>query len=300
MRQIVATVLVMAAVGSAQQAAAASPSYFYPFVSPYEASVMEMPRWLEVPLPATVPRREFTLRVFPDREIPDVFWYEDGLVCSLAYQDRSAPLVFLVAGTGSRYNSPKMLKLQKVLHQAGFHVIALSSPIHMDFIVNAATGLPGDSQRDAEDLYRVMELAYETVRGTIDVSSFALAGYSLGAFNAAFVARLDEEKRRFDFRRVLLVNPPVDLYGAVDALDRLLVQNVPGGMEALEPWVRSVLATVGAAARELGYSEMSGEVLYQAYKRLPQKELHRPAKCAADVHDLARPLCHGGLPHAIR
>jgi pimeloyl-ACP methyl ester carboxylesterase len=272
MRRLLPLALLAACLWRAPHAAAASPPYFYPFVSPYEATVMELPRWLEVSLPATVPIREFTLRVFPEREIPAVFWYEDGLVCSLAYQDRAAPLIFVVPGTGARYNSAKTLKLQKLLHQAGFHVVALSSPIHMDFVVNAGTGLPGEPWQDAEDLYRVMALAYEAVRRRVEVSSVALVGYSLGGFNAAFVARLDEERRRFNFRRVLIVNPPVDLYGAVSALDDLLVQNIPGGIDAIEPFLRSVLATVGAAAKELGYAELSGEVLYQAYKLLPRKE----------------------------
>jgi pimeloyl-ACP methyl ester carboxylesterase len=255
----------------ARNATAAS-QYYYPFVNPYQATVLDLPRFLEVKLPAEVPTKEFTLDVFPDREIPDVFWYEDGLTFSLVYQDHRAPLIFVIAGTGARHNSPRMKKLQKVLHQGGFHVISITSPTHMDFVVNASTGLPGDSLNDARDLYRVMEQAYEKVWQKIDVSSVALAGYSLGAFNAAFVAKLDEEKRRFNFSKVLLINPPVSLYNSVSTLDQLLVENIPGGPEKFDRWFPDVLSKLAAVTEKMGQTELSGEFLYSTYKRFPPQD----------------------------
>ncbi|MDD2320116.1 MAG: alpha/beta fold hydrolase [Geobacteraceae bacterium] len=255
-----------------RNATAAPQAYFYPFVNPYEATVMELPQFFEVKLPEAVPSRRFTLPALPSREIPGVFWYEDGLVCTLTYQDHQAPLVFLIAGTGSSHNSPRMVKLQKVLYQGGFHVISITSPSHMDFVVNASAGLPGDSYDDARDLYRVMELAYEKVRGTIDVSDFLLSGYSLGAFNAAFVAKLDEQQKRFNFRRVLLLNPPVSLYDSVSTLDLLLVENIPGGMEKFDQWFRDALVKLASVTEEMGHTELSGDFLYKAYKRLSPSE----------------------------
>jgi pimeloyl-ACP methyl ester carboxylesterase len=272
MRRRVAWVSLMACLWWVQPAAAASQPYSYPFVNPYEATVLELPKAFEVQFPEEVPTREFTLRVFPAREIPEVFWYEDGLVCSLAHQDHKAPLIFVIAGTGSRYNSPLMVKLQKVLYQAGFHVLSLTSPTHMDFVVNAATGLPGDSLEDAQDLYRVMELAYEKVRPTIDVSSFALTGYSLGGFNAAVLAKLDDEQKRFNFRRVLLINPPVSVYLSASILDEMLVDNIPGGMDKFDPWLRSVLEQLLSVSGALGLTDLTGDYLYAAYKRLRPSE----------------------------
>ncbi|MFB3820415.1 MAG: hypothetical protein ACE147_22385, partial [Candidatus Methylomirabilales bacterium] len=122
---LVAVLLVAARLSCLPGAEAASDDYFYPFVNPYEATVLQLPRALEVPLPAEVPTRQFRLKVFPERRVPDVFWYEGGLVCSLAYQEGRAPLIFLLPGAGARYDSLKSLKLQKLLHQAGFHVLSL-------------------------------------------------------------------------------------------------------------------------------------------------------------------------------
>ena len=265
-----AVVLVVACLSYGQHGTAASPPYAYPFANPYEATVLGLPRDLEVQLPTAVPTREFTLKVFPGREIPEVFWYEDGLVCSLAYQDHAAPLVFLIGGTGARFDAPTPVKLQKLLYQAGFHVIAISSPTHMDFVVNASADLPGDALGDARDLYRVMRLAYEHVRKKIHVSSFALTGYSLGAFNAAFLAHLDAEQKQFNFTRVLLINPPVSLYTSVSRLDQFLVDNIPGGMDKLDDWFRSVLGHVLAVSRQMGHTELSGDFLYNVYEGLPR------------------------------
>jgi hypothetical protein len=138
--------------------------------------------------------------------------------------------------------------------------------------VNASEGLPGDSLQDAKDLYQVMKLAYEKVKPKIEVSSFALTGYSLGAFNAAFIAKLDEERKQFNFKRVLLINPPVNLYDSVAALDQLLVDNIPGGTEKFDLWFRSVLAKLAAVSKEMGHTELSGDFIYNAYKRLPPSE----------------------------
>jgi len=270
MKRRFAVTLVVAWFWCAQHVSASSPPYAYPYENPYEATVIGLPQALEVALPASVPIREFTLKIFPGREIPEVFWYEDGLVCSLAYQDHTAPLIFVIGGTGARYDTPTMVKLQKVLHQAGFHVIGISSPSHMDFVVNASGDFPGDALGDARDLYRVMRLAYEQVRTKIGISSFALTGYSLGAFNAAFLAQLDAEQKQFNFTRVLLINPPVNLYTSVSALDRLLVDNIPGGIGKLDDWFRSVLGHVLAVNRAMGHTALSGDFIYNVYERLPR------------------------------
>jgi len=51
-----------------------------------------------------------------------------------------------------------------------------------------------------------MENAWNKVKGDIEVSEFYLGGYSLGGTQAAFVAKIDEERRIFNFRKVIMVN----------------------------------------------------------------------------------------------
>ena len=78
------------------------------------------------------------LDVIPDRKKPPIFFYDEGLRCSFAYQKKKAPLVFLIAGTGSSDRAPKLVTMMKALYQAGYHVITLPSPTHPNFIISAS------------------------------------------------------------------------------------------------------------------------------------------------------------------
>src|SRR6185369_11738657 len=171
---------------------AADDGYGYPIAGSYEATIIGTPAGLMPALPAQIHTRQLLLEVMPDRKKPPVFFYDEGLRCTLAYQEKQAPLVFLIAGAGANERSSKLVTMTKALYQAGFHVITLPSPSHATFIISASqSGIPGDLTEDSADLYRAMEAAWKKVRGEIKVSSFYLGGYSLGATQAAFVAKLD-------------------------------------------------------------------------------------------------------------
>jgi len=247
--------------------------YFYPYVNPFEATVMEVPPIYSAKIPNEVPTEVFRIRPFPERKTPDVFWYDKGLICSLVYQKQEAPLVFIIAGTGARYNSPKMLGLQKALYQAGFNVISISSPTIANFIINASDSMvPGNLYGDAKDLYRAMEMAYKKVQSKIKVSDFYLTGYSLGGIQAAYVSMLDEEKKHFDFRKVLLINPPESLYNSVSKLEKLLADNIPGGEENFDVWYNQLIDSLGDIYEEMGYFDLTSDYIYKAYKRHPPRE----------------------------
>ena len=80
-------------------------------------------------------------------------------------------------------------------------------------------------------LYRVME-GIKAQHGDLQVTDYHLTGYSLGALNAAFVSHLDEQRKSFNFKRVLMLNPPVDLLTSVDNLDRLSRAQLRAGWAA--------------------------------------------------------------------
>ena len=69
--------------------------------------------------------------------------------------------------------------------------------------------VPGEQRNDAEDIYAVMQKIWAVIGPHAQVTSFNLTGYSLGGTNAAFVAKLDEDRKVFNFRKVLLLNPSV-------------------------------------------------------------------------------------------
>jgi hypothetical protein len=272
MKYVLIALLLLSRMSPGAPGKPAEKAYFYPFVNPFEATVLPLPAAYQVTLPEEIPRKEFLLKVFPDRMIPEVFWYQKGLLCSLAYQDRKAPLLFIIAGTGAHYASPNMISLQKIFFQAGFHVICITSPTHMNFVVNATTGMPGNTPEDAKDLYRVMELANDYARKRVEISGYALTGYSLGGIESAFLAKLDEERKSFNFDRVLLINPPVDVYHSVTLLDGYFRDNVPGGEDHFVDWFRDVLEKMAERSKGFERVELTSEFIYKLYRYYPPRE----------------------------
>jgi hypothetical protein len=240
-------------------------SYDYPFVDAYAATVVGTPSIYRADLPADAPLEEHELTVFPDRQIPEIFWYAKGLRFGFLPRAHRAPLAFVIGGTGADYDSSKNLVLIRMFQKIGFHVISLPSPLHQNFIVNASTtSVPGLITDDAADLYRVMRLAYAQVKDRIEVSAFDLVGYSLGGAQAAFVAKLDDQQHAFDFQRVLLINPPVNLASSARILDRLLEDNTPQGIGA---FINQMIGTfIGTAVQEDAPS-FTQDFLYTIYKR---------------------------------
>lgn len=245
--------------------ASAAGAYDYPLRDTYAATIVGTPDECKADLPSLKRVDELELKVFPQREVPEIFWYDKTLKYSLAYQKGEAPLIFVIAGTGASHRSPKMQILQSAFYQAGFHVVSLSSPTHPNFIVSASeSGLPGLLEEDARDLYRVMDLISRKLQKRLKISSYALTGYSLGAANAAFVARLDERRQLFAFEKVLLINPPVSLLNSVTLLDRMFEENL--GAENVGDFLGRAFDAFSATYQEGDFIGFNDNVLYQVYK----------------------------------
>src|SRR5512136_1009056 len=77
---------------------AADDGYGYPVPGAYEATILGTPEKLMPEFPAKMRTRQLVLDVIPDRQKPPIFFYDQGLRCTFAYQKHKAPLVFLIAG----------------------------------------------------------------------------------------------------------------------------------------------------------------------------------------------------------
>ena len=244
---------------------AADDGYGYPIAGSYEATILGTPASLMPELPAKIRTRQLVLDVIPDRQKPPIFFYDQGLRCTFAYQKQKAPLVFLIAGAGASDRGTKLLNMMKAFYQAGFHVITLPSPSNSNFIISASQSrIPGDLAEDAADLYRAMETAWKQVEDDIEVSSFHLCGYSLGASQAAFVAKLDEERRVFNFRKVLMINPPVSLYSTITTIEEMLKQ-IPGGPKKQGIFFNRMLSRFSQFYLYGNYVAINDEFLYSIY-----------------------------------
>jgi hypothetical protein len=240
-------------------------TYGFPLKNPFEATIATTPPDMRPELPSDddIDQDDYTLNLRPEREftLPDNFWAVKKLRYRLAKQDKPAPLIFLIAGTGAPYNSTINEFLKKLYYGAGYNVVQLSSPTSYDFMSSASRfATPGISTEDAEDLYRVMQ-AVRAQQADLKVTDYYLTGYSLGALNAAFVARLDETRRSFNFKKVLLLNPPVNLYTSISNLDKLVQTNVKG-IDNSTTFYELVLAKLTRYFRQKGYIDLNDALLY--------------------------------------
>lgn len=139
-------------------------------------------------------------------------------------QRTPAPLVFVIPGLGGTSSDGQAIYLGENLFSLGYSVVILPSPFSWKFVLSqSSTGIPGYSPADAEDLFRVMKTSVRQLSQNygIEATSYALVGYSLGAVEAAFVRQLDLRSHEFNFTRVALINPPLDLSYASQVIDEM-------------------------------------------------------------------------------
>jgi len=252
-------------------AGAIAETYDYPFDDPWVATVVGTPESYRAEVPEKIPLKQRTITIFPDRKVPEFVWYDAKLRYGQALQNKRAPLIFIIAGTGAGYNSAKNVNMAKAFYQAGFHVVLLPSPTFMNFIVAASqTSVPGHAYKDAEDLYRVMERIWDRLKKRTKVTDFYVTGYSLGGFNTAFVTWLDEQRRVFNFRKALLINPPVRLYSSISKLDRML-NNIPGGVDNFAEFYNKLVKSFAEIYKRSDTVQLSEDFLYKVYEALKPK-----------------------------
>ena len=247
--------------------------YDYPLSNPFEATLVSTPPALrpDLPVDRDIRQADYQIKLRPEREfeLPANFWPVKKMRYRLAQQRGEAPLIFIIAGTGAHYASSTPEYLKKLFYGAGYHVVQLSSPTSYDFMSAASRyATPGLSREDADDLYRAMQ-AVRAQHPRLQVSEYHLTGYSLGGLHAAFVSELDETRRSFNFKRVLLLNPPVNLYTSVSNLDKL-VQTRVEGIDNSTTFYEVILGKLTRYFQEKGYVDINDALLYDFQKSREQ------------------------------
>ncbi|WP_119679382.1 alpha/beta fold hydrolase [Indioceanicola profundi] len=240
--------------------AAEPPAYDYPIDNPWLATIIRTPPEQRAILPEPEETERRTISIFPDRQVPEGFWYYRGLNYTAMTQPGPAPLAFVIAGTGADDRAGVAATLGRALYAAGMHVALLPSPTHPNFIVTAsATSLPGRATQDAADLLRAMRAVEEDLgKDGVGITGFHLTGYSLGGWHAAFVAMLDGQDPHFRFGRVLLLNPPISLYSSIRTIDRMLTERLPHGVDDLTTYLDQATERVSSVLRTTDALEFDG------------------------------------------
>lgn len=197
--------------------------YNYPYINPNVATIFGSSAMMTPGIPKKIPIKEYKIKLPWSKPVDESLWYNEGFRFSLVPQKKKAPLIFLLAGTGSSHNSIRMENFQRIFYKAGYHVISISSPMNNNFIINASSNqMPGIIMNDSKDIYEVMKVAFDTVSQKIEVTDFYLVGYSLGGTEASMISYIDEDKKTFNFKRVFVINPAVDVYKSALKLDNFL------------------------------------------------------------------------------
>jgi hypothetical protein len=64
-----------------------------------------------------------------------------------------------------------------------------------------------------------------------------------------------------------MINPPVNLYSSVTILDKMLVENIPGGLDQFDRFFNEVMHDFSALYRDVGSFDFTEDYLYQIYKK---------------------------------
>jgi predicted esterase len=251
-------------------------SYDYPLDNGLAATILGTPLEYQAAAPKKINMQQKMLTVFPERKVPELYWYEKGLHYFIVKQKEPAPLIFMIAGTGANHNSAKNQAMAREFYQAGFHVVSIPSPTVPNFIVTASsTMVPGKLEDDASDIYRVMQMIMQKEGDSIKVTDYYLTGYSLGATQSAYVSKLDEEMKAFNFKKVLMINPSVSLYNSVEIIDDMLKNNIPGGVENFPAFWDDMFKRFSDAYDASDEVVFGPEFLFKSYEQ-KVKEGHAP------------------------
>ena len=242
-------------------------SYNFPIDDPYSATIIGSATMMTPGISENIPLKVYELQIKDKKDIPDVFWYASKFKFSFSKQkNKKAPLIFVLAGTGSDYNATRVKFMQRIFHDAGYHTIAISSQMSQQFMISASTNvMPGMLIGDNEDIYKAMKLAYNKIKDQVEVTDFYIMGYSLGGTNAAVLSYIDEKEKSFNFKRVFMVNPPVELYDSAVKLDKYLDDYTGGKTAGIEKLLNTTLYRIeGGLTNE--YANIGADTIYNIVK----------------------------------
>ena len=242
-------------------------SYNFPIDDPYSATIIGSASMMTEGVSENIPLKVYEIQIKDKKDIPDVFWYASKFKFSFSKQkNKKAPLIFVLAGTGSDYSTTRVKFMQRIFHDAGYHTIAISSQMSQQFMISASSNsVPGLLLEDNEDIYKAMKLAYNKIKDQVEVTDFYIMGYSLGGSNAAVLSYIDEKEKVFNFKRVFMVNPPVDLYNSAVKLDKYLDDYTGGKSAGIEKLLNTTLAKIkGGLTSE--YANIGADTIYNIVK----------------------------------
>ena len=180
------------------------------------------------------------------KKIPEILrqWkdYEYGV---WTQKGKKAPLIIIISGTGSVYNSGMSLFLANVFYDRGYNVIAFSSPTTMPYIVSQSKNVyAGYIKDETNQMYSLIQQAISKEKNDgMKVDKIYIGGYSLGGFQSLLVHEMDEKNnRRIGIDKSLLLNSPISILTATQKLDGFLVKNGVYDARSLDKYMDTIFS----------------------------------------------------------
>ena len=180
------------------------------------------------------------------KTIPEILRQWSDYEYGVWTQKKEAPLMIIISGTGSLYNSGMSLYMANVFYDRGYNVIAFSSPTTMPYIVSQSkNAYAGYIKDETVQLYDLVEKAIskEKADGMKLNGRVYIEGYSLGGFQSLQIHELDSKKnRRIGINKSLMLNSPVSILTATQNLDGFLVKNGIYDARSLEKYLDTIFS----------------------------------------------------------
>jgi ABC-type transporter lipoprotein component MlaA/pimeloyl-ACP methyl ester carboxylesterase len=148
------------------------------------------------------------------RRLKFTYWLQPG----------KAPVVYIVPGLGSHRLAETSLALAELVYKNGFSAVSISSPFNAEFMEHASTAaMPAYLPVDGHDLHVALTDVDDRLHKLYPdrLGEKALMGYSMGAFDALYVAATEATNQSplSKFDRYVAINTPVRLLHGVSKLD---------------------------------------------------------------------------------
>lgn len=176
------------------------------------------------------------------KKVPEILRQWSDYEYGVWTQKNAAPLMILVSGTGSLYNSGLTMYMANVFYDRGYNVIALSSPTTMPYIVSQSkNNYAGYIKDESTHMYELIATAVlkEKADG-MKVTKTHIGGYSLGGFQSLLIHELDSKNKKIGIEKSLMLNAPVSILTATQRLDSYLVENGIYNAEGLEKFLDNI------------------------------------------------------------
>ncbi len=148
----------------------------------------------------------------------DIRFYKPQKRC----KEQTKSLVFILTGVTGSASDGIANQYAHQLTQECHHALILPSIFNQNFVnSSSSTGVVGNSLYDMKDFYDFMKKSVSYIEENHDLifNNYSLLGYSLGALTSAYIHKLDEDQKSFNFEKTLLINPPVDLDYSLSKVD---------------------------------------------------------------------------------